>query len=335
MGITVKTRKMLWGRSANRCSLPDCRRELVMDETETDDPSIIGEECHIVAREANGPRGNSDVSIGERDLYNNLILLCNVHHKIIDDQVRTYPVGELKEIKKNHEDWVRNSLDIDEQIIKDELIYSSYIDEWVKRADLNNWEAWTSWLLGSGQPSINKQRLKELEELNEWLFTRVMPNKYIELENSLENFRRILQDLINTFRQHAIELSDSYDTEKFYKLDRWDPELNELLYKEFMFHVDLVMDLTVELTRAANYVCDNVRRYLLSDFWMKEGILVISSGPYMDFTIRTHKVRYIGDQRNGMPYKGLEYFKKERANRDFNFGLGSNVEEALNLGINY
>lgn len=35
MSISSKTRKMLWGREANRCAI--CRMEIVMDETETDD----------------------------------------------------------------------------------------------------------------------------------------------------------------------------------------------------------------------------------------------------------------------------------------------------------
>ena len=43
MGISLKTHKMLWGRAANRCAFPECRRELVMDASETDDKSLIGE----------------------------------------------------------------------------------------------------------------------------------------------------------------------------------------------------------------------------------------------------------------------------------------------------
>lgn len=49
--------------------MPDCRIELVMDVNETDDPSLIGEECHIVAREENGPRGASPLTDEQRDLY--------------------------------------------------------------------------------------------------------------------------------------------------------------------------------------------------------------------------------------------------------------------------
>ena len=67
MGISVKTRKLLWGKAANRCSMCDCRRELIMDETETDDYSVVGEECHIVAREKDGPRGESTLSKEEWD----------------------------------------------------------------------------------------------------------------------------------------------------------------------------------------------------------------------------------------------------------------------------
>jgi hypothetical protein len=55
MSISLKTHKMLWGRAANRCAFPECRRELVMDASETDDESLVGEECHIIAREQNGP----------------------------------------------------------------------------------------------------------------------------------------------------------------------------------------------------------------------------------------------------------------------------------------
>jgi hypothetical protein len=108
MTITDKTRKILWARSGNRCAI--CRRELVNESTEIDDEAIIGEECHIVAREVNGPRGNSPLPIDERDKLANLILLCRNHHKEIDDQFNTFTVEVLKKIKAEHESWVREKL---------------------------------------------------------------------------------------------------------------------------------------------------------------------------------------------------------------------------------
>jgi len=109
MSISIKTLKMLWGRSGNICAFPDCKKELVMDETETDDSSIIGEEAHIVAQKEDGPRGVSDLTPEQRDKYDNLILLCSIHHKLIDDQPNCYTVEKIKKYKKTHEDWIKSS----------------------------------------------------------------------------------------------------------------------------------------------------------------------------------------------------------------------------------
>jgi len=49
--ISVKTHKMQWGRAASRCAFPECRRELVMERTAVDDASLVGEACHMVAKE--------------------------------------------------------------------------------------------------------------------------------------------------------------------------------------------------------------------------------------------------------------------------------------------
>ena len=50
------------------------------------------------------------MSVDEIDDYENLILLCKVHHKMVDDQPNTYTVGVLKNLKKKHEKWVRETL---------------------------------------------------------------------------------------------------------------------------------------------------------------------------------------------------------------------------------
>ena len=107
MTISDKTRKLLWARSGARCAY--CRRELVLTATKDDD-AIIGDECHIHARQAGGPRSNTAMSIDELDDYENLILLCKVHHKMADDQPNTYTVDALKNLKKKHEKWVQETL---------------------------------------------------------------------------------------------------------------------------------------------------------------------------------------------------------------------------------
>jgi len=108
--VSTKTHKMLWGRAASRCAFPECKRELVIDGNAVDDASLVGQECHIIAKEPEGPRGQSDLSSKKRDDYDNLILLCNIHHKHIDDQPNTYTVESLRHLKQAHEQWVSASL---------------------------------------------------------------------------------------------------------------------------------------------------------------------------------------------------------------------------------
>src|SRR5215471_12373557 len=100
MSITERTRKILWVKAGGLCSI--CRAQVVTDSTDTDDPSVFGEEAHIVAQGQKGPRAGN---IADIDSYDNLILLCRKHHKQIDDQVGYYTVDRLKEIKRAHENW--------------------------------------------------------------------------------------------------------------------------------------------------------------------------------------------------------------------------------------
>lgn len=108
MAITGKTRKILWARSGNRCAL--CRRELVMPETATNDAAVIGDECHIASAKPNGPRSSKKLPQDEYDKPANLLLLCRVHHKQVDDQDNAFTVERLTSIKAQHEQWVRDSL---------------------------------------------------------------------------------------------------------------------------------------------------------------------------------------------------------------------------------
>ncbi len=48
------------------------------------------------------------------DEYNNIMLLCRVHHKIVDDQSETYTTDLLLQLRKSHEAWVASQLSQDE-----------------------------------------------------------------------------------------------------------------------------------------------------------------------------------------------------------------------------
>src|SRR6266480_1336581 len=108
MAILLKTTKILWGRSGNRCAI--CRTLLVED------------------------------AVSAIDDDSNLILLCRKHHKVIDDQPSKYTVEHLRELKTAHEEWVRNSLEgEDSEKSHDDLLYATIVDEWANRIDLQHW----------------------------------------------------------------------------------------------------------------------------------------------------------------------------------------------------
>ena len=112
-----------------------------MDATLTDDESLVGEDCHIVAQAEKGPRGPALLQTDElskyqhlisgRDKYANLILLCNIHHKLVDDQPKAFPIVGLLDMKQTHEAWVRRSLQGYDPATQHALeIYAGYIEEW-------------------------------------------------------------------------------------------------------------------------------------------------------------------------------------------------------------
>ncbi|MGY0600205.1 HNH endonuclease [Vibrio sp. JZG10] len=323
MGISLKTQKMLWGRAASRCSFPECKKELVMDATLTDDESLVGEACHIVARSEDGPRGSSDLTSEQRDKYANLILMCNVHHKVIDDQHEHYTVEILRNFKAEHEAWVNKSLSShDPYAQRDEEIYVSYIESFEQYIDITEWNNWTSWVFFGGQPQLSKEMKSKLDDLRGWLFSRVWPNRYPELELAFENFRRVLSDFLNTFEQHAKEHGEHmWITEKFYKINDWNPEVYDRLVGEFDYHCHLVEDLMLELNRAANYIFEKVRKFILFTYRLDVGLLYVTSGPHMDFSMRSYKTQYLPEQKTDIPYVGIEEFaSKVRFERDIWFG---------------
>jgi hypothetical protein len=86
-----------------------CRRVLVAERTPGDREAVVGDEAHIAARSAAGPRyGECPPDMVDR--YENLILLCRVDHKKIDDQPQHYTTVRIRQAKAEHETWVEHAL---------------------------------------------------------------------------------------------------------------------------------------------------------------------------------------------------------------------------------
>lgn len=100
--ITVKR---LFAVSGNICSFPDCDSILVEISG-----TVVGEIAHIKAAKKDGPRYDPLQSEEERHCFDNLILLCRRHHKLIDSDPKSYSVELLRNYKKKHEQEVHSQI---------------------------------------------------------------------------------------------------------------------------------------------------------------------------------------------------------------------------------
>lgn len=89
--------KRLFALSGNLCAFPKCQSAIV------EGGSLIGEVCHIAADRPGGPRYDAMQTDAERQGFNNLLLMCANHHKVVDDDIESYSVERLLRMKVAHE----------------------------------------------------------------------------------------------------------------------------------------------------------------------------------------------------------------------------------------
>jgi hypothetical protein len=103
MTPSVPTLKRLFGISGNKCAFPGCQNPIL-----TENGTLIGDMCHIEAHSPGGPRYNSTQTEDEREGFGNLLLLCKIHHPVIDNEYECYTVAVLKKMKAEHEQKYTN-----------------------------------------------------------------------------------------------------------------------------------------------------------------------------------------------------------------------------------
>jgi hypothetical protein len=129
MAPSQKDLKILFQRSGNRCAFPGCTKVLVYPESDLDGPVVLSEVAHIVARSPDGPRGEHPLPLEERDKYDNLILLCEEHHHIVDNQPQTYTIERLRQIKAEHEKLILEATQRAVEVRTDSASEHEYVRE--------------------------------------------------------------------------------------------------------------------------------------------------------------------------------------------------------------
>ena len=95
--VSEATIKQLFARSWNVCAFENCNNELVKEN------KVIWEICHIEWYSPKGPRYNKSSNDTERNSPDNLIIMCSNCHTLIDNDISTYSVEYLKDLKNKHE----------------------------------------------------------------------------------------------------------------------------------------------------------------------------------------------------------------------------------------
>lgn len=316
--ISDRVRIAVWNASNGLCAFPGCQRELTV-MTDAGMPSLLGDVAHIIGASADGPRGASPMSAVDRNLPPNLVLLCKLHHKQVDDDPDRFTIDAMRAMKTEHEARIARlraaAASVDRQTV------TAHVTEWARRADLDGWETWSSWLL-TPTPRISAERREALWDLVRWMRSRLWPEDFLPIRLAFTQFALVLASLLATFDEHADERDGELLTSRFYQIREWDPELYHRLLAEFEWHVALVHDLVLELTRAANLLCDAVREELDPQFRTTDAVLMVVRGPNEDYRDEHLRPEYVGEQRSGLGYGSLERFVVERSARDQHVGAG-------------
>ena len=278
--------------------MPDCPIELIAQSAgeENSRNALIGENCHIVAKQTKGPRGKSVLSKADRDRYSNLILLCKNHHAAIDHNPADWPIEKLHKIKSDHELWVETQLRTSQPSKSDEW-YIALVESTTKDLRLKSW-------LGICDLAINGSLLNDFVEgsgkFGTKVFTSVWPGERPELEEAIKN----LSDRIDRYIKYFLTLAYLRDDKVWIENKTWKRKLRDD-YHEYAAKSRIWQQTSTNLlcnvVVALNDYADAVRADLINDYLIFQGKFTLydSMGVTNEFKeIHYMPTKYIDIERN-------------------------------------
>ena len=164
MAISSKDIKKLWGLAAGRCSYLGCSEPCI--EFIAENPTVLGEMAHMIAKRPRGPRG---IGTGGADSYDNLILLCPTHHKTVDQSPDNFPAILLQDWKKRHE------INIAEALASPVFKTLNEVAKYIRKLLIENRTVWKTY--GPESPEAIANPLSNLVQV--WVFRKfdtIIPN---------------------------------------------------------------------------------------------------------------------------------------------------------------
>lgn len=125
--IPEKSSVKLWVKAGGRCEYDGCNQPLWQDDltlAEMNRAYI----AHIIADSPEGPRGDAVLSPKLAAEPDNLMLLCDAHHRLIDrEQLAQHPADRLQQMKAAHESRIEALTAIRPDKKSDVLLYGANI----------------------------------------------------------------------------------------------------------------------------------------------------------------------------------------------------------------
>lgn len=126
--IPPRVQNVLWGRAAGRCQYAGCNKLLIGEQVSGARNANKSYIAHIVGDSPEGPRGDALLSPKLAHDPDNLMLVCDAHHRVVDrEMVDAHSVEILREMKRRHEDRIRIVGGIDEDLGSHTIRYAAKI----------------------------------------------------------------------------------------------------------------------------------------------------------------------------------------------------------------
>ncbi|WP_157210300.1 esterase/lipase family protein [Nocardioides aequoreus] len=174
------------------------------------------------------------------------------------------------------------NLTLNEHVTADSL-WQELVDEVASRLHFASWDAAYGGLVRTTHV-LPSSVLADLHGFSAWLLGRIFPVGHPEIRRSLESMGRVVVDLLNTFNDNHTEVADPESENPYIRVAPWyktggfNPNYGDDL-ADFLAHVNLLANLTFEMTRIANWFSDLVRAEIDPHFHVREGVLLLEVGP--------------------------------------------------------
>lgn len=128
--IPERIKTILWAAAAGRCEYENCNAPLLGDLISGKAQLNKAYIAHIVAAEPDGPRGDPIRSPALAKKVENLMLMCDPHHRLIDrEDVMGHPEARLLAMKAAHESRIETLTSLKQDRSSHVLLYAARIGE--------------------------------------------------------------------------------------------------------------------------------------------------------------------------------------------------------------